>query len=89
LGTVRDISASGVYFVFPPGLRRGDKVEFTVPLKIEGASAGGVLFQCAGRVVRVDSKGSRGIGVAACIDRYRLLSPGDAVQVPLLEEPAR
>ena len=74
---LRDISASGVYFMVSHDLKPESKVEFYVRLKTEGSPSGGVLLHCVGSVVRVDSKDKEQVGVAARIDRYRFLRPGE------------
>lgn len=80
-GTVRDISANGVYFVLSrdlkPEVRPKGKLEFSVRLNVKGAPKGGVLLQCVGSVVRVESKEAGRIGVAARIQRYRFVRLGD------------
>jgi len=86
-GTVGDISANGVYFVLSHSLKLESQMEFYVPLSIEGASTGGVLLHCVGSVVRVEEKGPERIGVAARIDRYRLLRPGETVPRTTLDAP--
>lgn len=75
-GTIRDISANGVYFVLSRDLKPESRLEFSVRLNVEGAPRGGVLLQCVGSVVRVESKEAQRIGVAARIERYRFLRPG-------------
>jgi len=75
-GTVGDISSNGVYFVLSHDLTPKSKMEFYVPLTIEGGSAGGVLLHCVGSVVRVEKKAPKRVGVAARIDRYRFLRRG-------------
>jgi hypothetical protein len=85
-GTVRDISASGVYFLLHHELKPESKVEFYIRLKVEGAPEGGVLLHCVGSVVRVESRDPERIGVAARIDRYRFLRPGEAPEGTLAEE---
>jgi hypothetical protein len=49
LGTVRDISPVGVYFLLSHDLKPKGKLEFFVPLQLEGAPEGGVLMHCTGR----------------------------------------
>lgn len=87
--TLRDISASGVYFVVNHDLKPESKLEFYVRLKTEGSSNGGVLLHCVGSVVRVDTKDKEQVGVAARIDRYRFLQPGELLPDLPMEEPAR
>ena len=86
--TLRDISASGIYFVVDRNLQPESKVEFYVRLHVEGAPAGGVLLHCVGSVVRVDPAATdpNRIGVAARIDRYRFLRPGEGPPEPVREQ---
>ena len=79
VATIRDISASGVYFTVDREIEPEGKVEFYVRLQVEGAPPGGVLLHCVGSVLRVESKDdqSKKMGVAARIDRYRFLRPGE------------
>lgn len=88
LGTVRDLSAIGVYFLLSHDLKPKGKLEFFVPLKLEGAPEGGVLMYCTGRVVRVEGKGRMRVGVAVQIDRYRLQSLGETPQDTSPHQPA-
>lgn len=80
---IRDISATGVYFSVDRNLRPDSRLEFYVRLKVEGAPPEGVLLHCVGSIVRVDKKDG-GVGVAARIDRYRFVRPGE--DVPGAEE---
>lgn len=73
-GALQDISSIGVYFLLSGDVEPHGRVEFEVPLQIEGAPEGGVLLQCIGRVVRVESKEPEQKGVAVSIYRYRLTS---------------
>ena len=86
---LRDISASGVYFMVSHDLKPESKVEFYVRLKTEGSPSGGVLLHCVGSVVRVDSKDKEQVGVAARIDRYRFLRPGELTPDLAVEEMSR
>ncbi|MFQ5926721.1 MAG: PilZ domain-containing protein [Terriglobia bacterium] len=74
---IRDISATGVYFMLDRELRLDSKVEFFVRLKVEGAPPTGVLLHCVGSIVRVERKDEGDVGVAARIDRYRFVRPGE------------
>ncbi|MCI0457266.1 MAG: PilZ domain-containing protein [Gemmataceae bacterium] len=87
-GTVRDISANGIYFLLSHDLQPESKVEFYVRLRVEGAPEGGVLLHCVGSVVRVENRDPERIGVAARIDRYRFLRPGELPEadMPVVEE---
>lgn len=77
--TIRDISATGVYFTFDRSLPMDSKVEFYVRLEVEGAPGGSVLLHCVGSVVRVEPtpQDPKRVGVGARIDRYRFLRPGE------------
>lgn len=73
---VRDISATGVYFLLDRKLEPASKIEFYVRLNVEGSPKGGVLLHCVGSIVRVEPKDGD-VGVAARIDRYRFVRPGE------------
>lgn len=73
---IRDISATGVYFLLDRELDPASKVEFFVRLNIEGAPAGGILLHCVGSIVRVERQDGD-VGIAASIDRYRFVRPGE------------
>lgn len=82
--TIRDISATGIYFLFDHDLPPESKVEFYVRLEVEGAPGGSVLLHCIGSVVRVEPVQGEPehVGVAARIDRYRFLRPGEGPRIP-------
>lgn len=86
-GAIRDISANGVYFLISRDLQLETKVEFFVRLKVEGAPEGGVWLHCVGSVVRVETKEPARVGVAASIERYRFLRPGETPAETAPEEP--
>jgi len=77
---IRDISASGIYFMVDQPLEPESKVEFYVRLQVEGGPRSGVLLHCLGSIVRVESEDPKKprVGVAARIDRYRFIRPGEA-----------
>lgn len=77
--TIRDISATGIYFLFDRNLPPESKLEFYVRLQVEGAPGGSVLLHCVGSIVRVEPTPSdpQRVGVGARIDRYRFLRPGE------------
>lgn len=77
-GTIRDISSSGVYFVVSRDLKPESKLQLSIRLNVEGAPVGGVLLECVGSVVRVESKEADRVGVAARIERYRFQRLGDS-----------
>lgn len=78
--TIRDISATGIYFLVDRDLAPESKVEFYVRLDVEGAPRGGVLLHCVGSVVRVEptEEAADRVGIAARIERYRFVRPGEA-----------
>lgn len=67
----RDISAGGILFFTEAEIEVGSAVAFTIrmPGEVLG-SAGDVLVECEGRVVRCSEEGS-GRMVAVAIDEYR------------------
>lgn len=85
-GTIRDISANGVYFLLSHDLKPESQVEFYVRLQVEGTPEGGVLLHCVGSVVRVETPDPERIGVAARIDRYRFLRAGETPEESFPEE---
>lgn len=88
LASIRDISASGVYFTVDREVRPESKIEFYVQLQMEGAEKGGVLLHCVGSILRVepDKDEPQRQGVAARIDRYRFLRPGEGPLEAVKEE---
>lgn len=73
---IRDISATGIYFSLDRELQPESKLEFFVRLHVEGTPPGGVLLHCVGSIVRVERHDSK-VGIAARIDRYRFVRPGE------------
>jgi len=65
-GIVRDLSASGIYFVTDVPLKVGEPLKFSVEL--QHAKAGPISANCIGRIVRVEPQGKLQ-GVAASISR--------------------
>lgn len=62
-GVLRNVSASGVYFVTDADLRPGERLSFT--LEFSGEQIGVVSARCEARVVRVEPHGVRkGVGAA-------------------------
>lgn len=62
-GVLRDVSASGVYFVTHIDLKAGQIFKFT--LEFSGPQIGMVSAHCEARVVRVEPQGSlKGVGAA-------------------------
>jgi hypothetical protein len=64
-GTVRDVSASGIYFVTEVALKVGEPLKFT--LEFQNPDTGPLSAHCIGRIVRIDKQKSAS-GVAASID---------------------
>jgi hypothetical protein len=62
-GVMRNVSASGVYFVADVDLKPGEAVKFT--LEFSGLQIGVVSARCEARVVRVEPQGTlKGVGAA-------------------------
>jgi hypothetical protein len=62
-GVMRNVSASGVYFVADVDLKPGEAVQFT--LEFSGLQIGVVSARCEARVVRVEPQGTlKGVGAA-------------------------
>jgi PilZ domain len=60
-GVIRNISASGLYFVTDVSLKRGERVNFT--LELSGSEIGRITARCEARVVRTERRGKlRGFG---------------------------
>jgi hypothetical protein len=60
-GLMRNVSASGVYFMTDVDLKPGQSLKFT--LEFSGLQIGVVSARCEARVVRVDPQGAlKGIG---------------------------
>ena len=66
-GQVRNVSASGIYFVTDVALREGQPVKFT--LDFEHFPSGPISVNCIARIVRVEEQGARK-GVAASISSF-------------------
>jgi hypothetical protein len=62
-GVMRNVSASGVYFVTDVDLKPGEPLKFT--LEFSGLQIGVVSARCEARVVRVEPQGTlKGVGAA-------------------------
>ncbi|HEY0338160.1 MAG TPA: PilZ domain-containing protein [Burkholderiales bacterium] len=75
-GVVRNVSASGIYFVTDVALQEGQPVEFT--LEFENFPSSAIAVNCIARIVRVEQQGAR-TGVAAAISSFefhRVARPG-------------
>ena len=66
-GVVRNVSASGIYFVTDVALQQGEPVKFT--LQFESFPGGPIQANCIARVVRVEEQGEKR-GVAASINSF-------------------
>jgi len=69
----RDISSNGILLECDEELRLGTTLELMVTLPKEITQAAPVRLRCLGRVVRVDRKPQKRIGVAVTIDRYEFM----------------
>jgi hypothetical protein len=62
-GLVRNVSASGIYFVTDANLKPGELLRFS--LQFSGVEIGLVSARCEARVVRVEPRGAqKGVGAA-------------------------
>ncbi len=68
-GVVRDLSASGIYFLTDAALKVGEPLKFSVEL--QHAKTGSISADCIARIVRVEPQGKLK-GVAASISRIVL-----------------
>ena len=78
-GVMRNVSASGVYFVTDVDLKPGQSLKFT--LEFSGVHIGVISARCEARVVRVEPQGARkGVGAALeSIEFHRIPeSPAEA-----------
>ncbi len=78
--TIRDISATGVYFFTDEDMQADEKIEFFVELQGESAMGRDVVLHCLGSVLRTqaDEEQPGRFGVAACIEHYQILPPDKA-----------
>jgi hypothetical protein len=76
-GEVRNVSASGIYFVTDVALKEGQPVKFT--LEFLDFPSGPLAVNCLARIVRLEEQGTRR-GVAASISSFefrRIAKPGE------------
>lgn len=66
-GAVRNVSASGIYFVTDAALREGQPVKFS--LNFDHFPSGPIAVNCTAKVVRVEEQGARN-GVAVEISDF-------------------
>ena len=72
-GLTRDLSSNGIFLYSEAGMVPGSKLELVVMLPPElGVGLGGWAL-CQASVVRVEQAGSKGVGIAATLDRIELL----------------
>jgi hypothetical protein len=75
-GVVRNVSASGIYFVTDAALQEGQLVKFT--LEFQSFPSGPIAVNCVARVVRLEAQRARR-GVGASISSFefrRIPAPG-------------
>jgi hypothetical protein len=75
-GLVRNVSASGIYFVTDVTLKEGQPVKLR--LDFQDFPSGPISVNCSARIVRVEEQGARK-GVAAAISSFefrRIPNPG-------------
>ena len=72
-GRVRNVSASGIYFLTDVPLQEGQPLDFK--LVFSDLPSGPLEVKCAARVVRIDDQGTtKGIGAAISSFEFRRLS---------------
>jgi hypothetical protein len=74
VGVMRNVSASGLYFVTDADLKKGDPLEFT--LEFSGEHIGQVSARCEARVVRVEPHGAqKGVGATFEVIEFQRIAP--------------
>lgn len=75
-GVVRNVSASGIYFVTEVALQEGQPVKFT--LEFQNFPSGPIAVNCVARVVRLEERGARrGVGASiSSFEFHRIPAPG-------------
>ena len=68
-GTTRDLSSSGIFLYSESAIEPGAKLELVVMLPRELGIGRGGWTLCQASVVRVEESGTKGVGVAATLDR--------------------
>jgi hypothetical protein len=72
--TLRNVSASGVYFLTEADVKPGEALSFT--LEFSSADIGKVGARCEARVVRVEPQGAlRGVGTILETIEFRRVDP--------------
>lgn len=69
----RDLSSNGIFLYSETGMAAGSKLELVVMLPPELGLGPGGWALCEASVVRVEQAGSKGVGIAAKLDRIELL----------------
>jgi hypothetical protein len=77
-GVTKDISVDGIYFFVNTDFRQLPNIEFLVTFPPEITLVTPVRVKCVGKVIRADQHPTRGIGIAASIERYEFVSVTDA-----------
>jgi hypothetical protein len=73
-GAVRNVSASGIYFVTDAALREGQPVKFS--LSFDHFPSGPIAVNCTAKVVRVEEQGARnGVAVEISDFEFRRITP--------------
>jgi hypothetical protein len=73
-GIMRNVSASGVYFLTDANVKPGDSLKFT--LEFSGPQIGLVWANCEARVVRVEPRGAQyGVGATFETIEFRRTAP--------------
>ena len=75
-GETRDISTEGVYFMIDEDLSAGAELNLTITLPAKLTGGMEVCIRTTGKIVRVDKPPTNGdgpTGVAAIIERYRIV----------------
>ena len=76
-GVMRNVSASGLYFVTDLNVKPGDSLKFT--LDFSGDQIGQVCARCEARVVRVERQGAqKGVGATFEVIEFQRISPRNA-----------
>lgn len=68
LGTTRDISGGGVYFLTDGVFAKGEQIRFSITLE-RAIPNKPLKLNCQGKIVRIENMGNQ-LGIAAKIDQY-------------------
>jgi hypothetical protein len=72
-GLTRDLSSSGIFLYSERGIKAGSKLELVIMLPPGLGLGPGGWTLCQASVVRVEESGSKGMGIAATLDRIARL----------------